>query len=945
MTTRTGATEAEREPVRRTRLKDREVRLALVLYGGVSLAIYMNGVAEEMLRLVAASRVEGPVDDSADDESAPRGETERIYRRIADDRKIRFTIDLISGSSAGGINGIALAQALVHGKSVKEFREIRQVWLDSADFSCLLDDAEGAKSREAKDTYEEARAPRSLLSGAYMTKLLTAALGALGTSRDAAGGRDPSLVDELDLHVTATDLEGLSVPVKLTDQTLSERVHRHHFSFRYRRGDGLNELSSENAAFLASVARCTAAFPGAFEPMTLNGIGHSDPSWLRLDGVYRESDPNLEQRPFADGGILDNRPFSHVARSLAERRADRTVGRTLLYVEPQPESPPGAHSGSTLPPDVLQTVNKALMLPRQDPIREDIRGLELRNRTLERVQEVLAETGPTGPSAADVARSSSAEDVPRTVYRRLRARGLVDHLAKLITQVTGTPSSSDVGFAAHYLVRAWKESNFGAAGALPPVPCLCMQDGGRLAGSDRFFEDYDLPFERRRLRFIIERAERLQVESSSGPPGAERERFLSATVAAAADLRSALDRAQRELASEEGPLLEALRQVGLTGAHLLELLNKEGDQGMLREANRLLEARCDGATAVAKAIATGYRDPLTAARDAAQQLFGAVPGCAELSAVAADLRSAYERFDLYDAAVLPIEFGTDLGEAARVGIYRISPADATALRVDEDMSENASELKGVRLANFGAFVDRDWRIHDIVWGRLDAAERLIRSLVPDDRAYADERIREAHEAILWEECEGLGWGGSAQATAAESRSWFLDGHNPKPLPDEPAMRELLLRSFDVVGRLGQGLLAERDALGEKTAATWTALRDLLPPGPGGMRPAIALARALVGLPGWWQILKALLFLAGLLLVLVLLAVGGSSIAGVWFVGGFVGGVTTVLLGAVLFALFFVPRLVGRFRNWVTGRAYGALVRALEPDRTAPQPPPRRHGSP
>ena len=37
-------------------MKDVELRLALVCYGGVSLAVYMHGVTKEFLKLVRASR-------------------------------------------------------------------------------------------------------------------------------------------------------------------------------------------------------------------------------------------------------------------------------------------------------------------------------------------------------------------------------------------------------------------------------------------------------------------------------------------------------------------------------------------------------------------------------------------------------------------------------------------------------------------------------------------------------------------------------------------------------------------------------------------------------------------------------------------------------------------------------------------------------------------------
>jgi len=54
----------------------RELRLAIVLYGGVSLAIYMHGTTKELHRLVKASALE---DRGADAEETP---SERVYREL-----------------------------------------------------------------------------------------------------------------------------------------------------------------------------------------------------------------------------------------------------------------------------------------------------------------------------------------------------------------------------------------------------------------------------------------------------------------------------------------------------------------------------------------------------------------------------------------------------------------------------------------------------------------------------------------------------------------------------------------------------------------------------------------------------------------------------------------------------------------------------------------------
>ncbi len=64
------------------------------------------------------------------------------------------------------------------------------------------------------------------------------------------------------------------------------------------------------------------------------------------------------------------------------------------------------------------------------------------------------------------------------------------------------------------------------------------------------------------------------------------------------------------------------------------------------------------------------------------------------------------------------------------------------------------KLAGTKLGHFGAFLDRRWRLNDIMWGRLDGAERIIQVLLPmTDPATVtvrDELIELAHGRILRE---------------------------------------------------------------------------------------------------------------------------------------------------------------------------------------------------
>ena len=111
-------------------LREKELRIALVCFGGVSLAIYMHGISKEILKLVRASRAlhahRGPLPARAgrllrlrrrsDPEHDAEHDTEAgLFRAAARDRpqlELRVIVDIIAGASAGGINGTMLARAL-----------------------------------------------------------------------------------------------------------------------------------------------------------------------------------------------------------------------------------------------------------------------------------------------------------------------------------------------------------------------------------------------------------------------------------------------------------------------------------------------------------------------------------------------------------------------------------------------------------------------------------------------------------------------------------------------------------------------------------------------------------------------------------------------------------------------------------------------------------------
>src|SRR5688500_12184471 len=73
------------------RLAPREVRVAVTMVGGVSLAIYENGVAQELFRMTHGRGLYG------------------LLKRITHSHAY---VDIMSGTSAGGMNTLFLGTAL-----------------------------------------------------------------------------------------------------------------------------------------------------------------------------------------------------------------------------------------------------------------------------------------------------------------------------------------------------------------------------------------------------------------------------------------------------------------------------------------------------------------------------------------------------------------------------------------------------------------------------------------------------------------------------------------------------------------------------------------------------------------------------------------------------------------------------------------------------------------
>jgi hypothetical protein len=112
-----------------------ELRLALAMRGGVSLAVWMGGACSEIDALrrsePATGGAAGPIPTG---DAVPS--TAEVYARLLRACGYqRVAVDVVAGASAGGLNGALMGCSVVHGMPLGS--RIRDLWLDLGDIGRL----------------------------------------------------------------------------------------------------------------------------------------------------------------------------------------------------------------------------------------------------------------------------------------------------------------------------------------------------------------------------------------------------------------------------------------------------------------------------------------------------------------------------------------------------------------------------------------------------------------------------------------------------------------------------------------------------------------------------------------------------------------------------------------------------------------------------------------
>ncbi len=748
-------------------MREKELRLALICYGGISLAVYMHGITKEIWRLAKASR-------AFHDGLEPATTSQRVYRELLQaiesdcGVRLRAMVDIIAGASAGGINGIFLAQAIASGHSLDPLTEL---WLDQADVDVLLAADKRPLTRFTKfwavpiawmvarrrggavvttvdpAAQEEVSAKLSQFvrakwfqppfGGKEFTGLLFDAFDAM----EEPEASDPLLPagQPLDLFVTVTDFHGYPQHLQLhSPPEIVETEHRLTLSFT---DHGYEPRTLGDIASLSFAARATASFPGAFPPFTVGELdavlderGLDWPNraqFLAHALPYQSAAGTVESTALIDGSVLANAPFAPAIEALRNRPARREVDRRFVYIDPKP----GRRSialgdADDKRPGFFRAIFGALSdIPREQPIADNLEAIERRSRRIRRMQRIVDAIRPEVETTIErvfgrtlflnrptVSRLSGWREKAQHLaareagyayasYGHLKLSAIVEEIVAMLVALAGIDGREE---------RQLRESLWSHIRTLELEDAGAFTVGHASDAAIAFFRTHDLNFRIRRLRFLLRRLGQIEESDSIEP--------------------APLETAQTAIFEALGDYIEPQR-TDFYGEEMADVArNAAGDA----------EAALDALALARDLAATDSR-----AEELLVEAFCALPKHERRV-----LMLAYLGFPFYDIATLPLLQGEGLEEFDPIKVDRIAPEDAPSIR--EGGAETC--LKGIQFNSFGAFFSRAYRENDYLWGRLHGAERVIDivvSTLPEGKCLPPARVAkfktQAFRAILDEE--------------------------------------------------------------------------------------------------------------------------------------------------------------------------------------------------
>lgn len=670
-----------------------QLRLAVAFTGGVSLAVWMGGMAREMNLLLAASRIRRG--ETVADTTASGRRVRDGYAALLDVLDLDVSMDVLSGTSAGGINAVILGLANVQRFDLDGLREL---WFTEGSLGGLL------RNPADKQAPSLLYGDKSLLAG------LREGLAKLARQEpeNPAAAQDPTRV-----FITTTLLAGEAS--RFTDEygTLVHDID-HHGLFSFTSA----ELTPGNVPALALAARCSASFPVAFEPGLIpvgsdGGDGHPDMAAFS----------NAQTTQFAaDGGLLANRPLAPAVQAVFDRPADREVRRVLAFVVPLVGGPGVPQAKLTLAdtPDLPHALAADATAMTSQTISADLAGIAAHNQLVRSRNDARQQLAVLG---------TPLDRLGAPFYPSYRARR-ADRLARItadevMTRDTPGRRAAD-GRPAGFGADAERTKEAAATAALGTLPAELPRVGDYSAMNAAGREALDDA--RATVLAVLSRA--YQLVPASGQRTLGRLRLSVSQAMPARPEPAPADTVDRVL----GPAPPPGAQPGLAAP---------ADQAAAAVAQARLGANmADG----------GSGQPW---RDLAAVLLGLRTLLPDLSQVAGDEPDASVAFVTDLLRYLTGPAGGDWVDTVatrlfdlHVARYVMQPDGLVAdqalelIQMSSDTRTSldprtlaANKLTGLQLHHFGAFCKASWRANDWMWGRLDGAGWLVHTLLDPRRLH------------------------------------------------------------------------------------------------------------------------------------------------------------------------------------------------------------------
>ena len=743
---------------KRHNARSEALQMALVMTGGVSLAIWMGGVTNEIYRLY---RKDGP------------------YGRLLELTDTEPRIDVISGTSAGGLNGVLLAAAIASNLPTDRFEDIRRVWLNAGSLRALL--------RSPFD-----KKPPSLLKGdEYLeTQIRDVLEGWLGNSGIA--GEFPE-EEDFQLRLTGTLLDG---EVRAFPDDFGEVIHdkKHDVIFRFSRQDMARPTIARE---LSLAARTSASFPVAFEPSVCS-LSDEPKSSAPLSMAHCLSVRTLADKvALIDGGVLLNKPLRPALEAIKEASPLFNSRRVLAYIVPDPTEPAETEDGEEETTTIWKAIAASVVkIPASQSIYRDldeVRRYQNRMRDQNRFREQLIQTASTAPLDAlatslyrfyrnNRGESSVARSIGFLMSRTLpQGRNQIDN------------RTGDKQLADFEVVRSvMKEAR------------MSWLPRDEFPG-EAYFARNDWPWGIASIEYLISLERELLKRSAAilgmqrNPDAHDKLDDLAGTLDAESRRINAVRALDKAYWRSQKEAFWRMTDEVLVAEVLAEWAKNAYDEWPTGD-------RGDEVHAAARRVCAEYKlrlkDPcsltakktrglsLKSARSLVEVLFG-------LRAVMSPVVSADEDNGTFVGSMLSQLLPDEAAEQPRdeiafvlrkmIALFVVQvalqgaqePGSTMKLMqvcanmstaVDGTRSSASQKLTGTQLGHFGALFKPSWRANDFMWGRLDAVERLTRMLLEPDRLV---ELGKSKTAVL-EEIEELATGTYRKANLSDGDRRHLE---------------------------------------------------------------------------------------------------------------------------------------------------------------------------